>query len=57
MMYPEVHTLADANLRWSGVRHNASPTLRRLTLISSSPPTKMEDPITMGHLKAVTEPV
>jgi hypothetical protein len=25
MMYPEVHTLADATLRWSGVEAQGSP--------------------------------
>jgi hypothetical protein len=24
-MYPEIHTLADANLRWSGVETQGSP--------------------------------
>ena len=38
-------------------RHKAPQIPRRLTVISSSPPTKMEDPTTMGHLRAVTEPV
>jgi hypothetical protein len=56
-MYPEVHTLASANLRWSGVEAQGSPTPQRLTVISSSPPTKMEDPTTMEHLKAVTKPI
>ena len=54
MMYPEVHTLASANLRWSGVEAQGSP---NATVISSSPPTKMEDPTTMGHLRVVTKPV
>jgi hypothetical protein len=36
-------------------RHKAPQTPQRLTIISSSPPTKMEDPTTMGHLRAVTE--
>jgi hypothetical protein len=56
-MYPEVNTLASANLRWSDVEAQGSPTPRRLTVISSSPPTKMEDPTTMGHLRVVTEPI
>jgi hypothetical protein len=30
---------------------------RRLTVISWSPPTKMEHPTTMGHLRTVTEPI
>jgi hypothetical protein len=38
-------------------RHKAPQTPQRLTVISSSPPTKMEDPTTMGHLRVVTEPV
>jgi hypothetical protein len=56
-MYPEVHTLASANLRGAMWRHKAPQTPRRLTVISSSPPTKMEDLTTRGHLRAVTEPV
>jgi hypothetical protein len=38
-------------------RHKAPQTPRRLTVISSRSPTKMEDLTTMGHLRAVTEPV
>jgi hypothetical protein len=38
-------------------RHKAPQTPWRLTIISSSPPTKMKDPTTMGHLRAVTEPI
>jgi hypothetical protein len=57
IMYSEVHTLAGANLCWGGVEAQCSQMPWRLTVISSSPLTKMEDPITMGHLRAVTEPV
>jgi hypothetical protein len=57
MMYPEVHIHAGANLCWSAVEAQGTPNATELTVISSSPPTKMEDPITMGHLRAVTEPV
>jgi hypothetical protein len=57
MMYPKVHTLAGANLHWSGVEAQDTPNAMRLIVISSSPPTKMEDPNTMGYLRAVTETV
>jgi hypothetical protein len=53
-MYLRIHTLVGANLCWSSVEAQGTP---NVTVISSSPPTKMEDPITMGHLRAVTEPV
>jgi hypothetical protein len=56
-MYLEVHALAGANLSWRCVEAQGSQIPRRLTVISSCPPTKMEDPITMEHLRAVSKPV
>ena len=51
MIYPEVHTLASANLRWSGVGMQGSPNATKgLTVFSSSLPTKMEDSIHYGTL-------
>ena len=57
MIYPEVHTLASANLRWSGVGHKDPKRHEGLTECSSSLPTKMEDSIHYGTLRVVTEPV
>ena len=56
MIYPEVHTLASANLRWSGVGHKDPKRHEGLTECSSSLPTKMEDLIHYGNLRVVTEP-
>jgi hypothetical protein len=56
-MYLEVHTLASANLRWSGVEAQGSPNATEAHRNLLEPPTKMEDPTTMRHLRAVTEPV
>jgi hypothetical protein len=56
-MYPKVHTLAGANLRWSGVEAQGYPNATEAHRNPSSPPSKMEDPTTMGHLGVVTEPV
>jgi hypothetical protein len=46
-MYPEVHTLASATLRWSGVEAQCSPNTTMAHRISSSLPTKREvlDPL------------
>jgi hypothetical protein len=38
-------------------RFKAPQTPQRLTVISSSPPTNMEDTNTMGNLRVVTKPV
>jgi hypothetical protein len=57
MMYLEVHTLAGANLRWSGVDAHGTPNATEAHHNLLEPFAKMEHPITMGQLKAVTEPV
>jgi hypothetical protein len=56
-MYPEVHTLAGANLCWSGVEAQGSPNITETHRNLLGPPTKMKEPTTMGQLRAVTEPV
>jgi hypothetical protein len=50
IMYPQVHTIEDATLHWSGVE--AHQMLYRLTVLSSGLPTKMEDAIHSEILKA-----
>jgi hypothetical protein len=57
MMYLKVHTLAGANLRWSGVDAQGTPNATEAHHNLLEPSAKMEDPITMGQLKAVTKPV
>jgi hypothetical protein len=54
-MYPKVHTLAGANLRWSGVEAHGSPNAMEAHRNLLEP--SHEDRTTMGHLRAVTEPV
>jgi hypothetical protein len=51
MMYPEIHTLADDNLHWSGVEAQASPnaTKAHRNLLELS--TNMEDPSHYGTLE------
>jgi hypothetical protein len=41
-MYPKVDILADATLHWSGVDAQGSQAPQRLTVFSSSLPTKRE---------------
>ena len=57
-MYPEVHTLADANLRWSGVEAQCSPRwyYGHRNLLTPSHYARCRDS-TKGPLRAVTEPV
>jgi hypothetical protein len=50
-MYPEVHTLAGANLHWSGVEAQGSPNATEAHRNLLEPPTKMEDPIHYGTLE------
>jgi hypothetical protein len=57
MMYPKVHILAVIISIGAVWRHKAPQTPRRLTVIFLSPPTKMEYLTTMGHFRAVTEPI
>jgi hypothetical protein len=57
MMYPEFHTLAGANLRWSGVKAQGTPNAMEAHCNLLEPSRQMEDPITMGYLRVVTEPV
>jgi hypothetical protein len=57
MMYPEVHTLASANLYWSSVEAQGSPNATEAHRNLLEPSHQDGRPTTMGHLRAVTEPV
>jgi hypothetical protein len=57
MMYPEVHTLASANLRWSGVEAQGSPNATEAHRNLLEPSHQDGRPDHYGTLRAVTEPV
>ena len=57
-MYPEVHTLVGATLRWSGVEEQGTPNatmVHRILLEPSHQKGKLRS--TKGPLRVVTEPV
>jgi hypothetical protein len=57
MMYPEVHTLAGANLRWSGVEAQGSPNATEAHRNLLEPSHQDGRPDHYGPLRKVTGPV
>jgi hypothetical protein len=58
-MYPEVHTLADGNLRWSAMEAQGSPNAMESHYILLEPSRQdgRPNPLYMGPLMAVTKPI
>jgi hypothetical protein len=57
MMHPEVHTLVDVNLRWSGVEAQCSPNAMEAHSIFLEPSHQDRRPDHYGPLRAITQPV